>query len=184
MQTSAEMKTMPDAQTLRANAKARLNLPLVKLTEFIALLMMGVELGVSYSHMMQLPGKLQLSLSTFIAVQTVLIKYKVGLGIVEMGSVITMVAILLLVPFRSRKFYLVLCSLVLLVLAFAVWGVFIEPINVYIDSWTTDSYPSDWNMYRERWHFLHLVRLLLLTCSTSSLVAAALILGGYRSSDS
>lgn len=171
---------MPDEQTLRANNKARLNLPLVKLIEFLVLLMMGVELGVSYSHMMQLPGKLQLSLPTFIAVQTILIQYKVGLGIVEMGSFVSMVLILLFVPFGSRKFYLVLCSLVLLMLAFTVWGVFIEPINVHVDSWTLDSYPSDWNAYRERWHFLHLIRLLILTFSMSSLAASVLISDGYK----
>lgn len=174
---------MSDAQTSCTNTKTRLNLHLLKLTEFIALLMMGVELGVSYSHMMQLPGKLQLSLPTFIEVQTVLIRYKVGLGIVEIGSVISMVLILLLVPFRSHKFRLVFYSLVLLILSFLVWGAFIEPINGSVDSWTLASYPSDWKTYRERWHFLHLIRLLLLTLSMGSLVASVLMLDGYETSN-
>jgi hypothetical protein len=59
---------------------------LLKPMQFVALLFMGVELGVSYSHMMQLPGKSQLSMATFIAVQTVLIQYKIGVGMVEIGS--------------------------------------------------------------------------------------------------
>lgn len=73
---------------------------LLKLMQFIALLFMGIELGVSYSHLMQLPGKAQLSLETFIDVQTILIQYKIGLGIVEIGSFMAMLVILWLC---SRK---------------------------------------------------------------------------------
>lgn len=173
---------MLDAQTVRAETRTRSHHLLVKAAEFLALLMLGIELGVSYSHMMQLPGKLQLSLPTFIEVQTILIKYKIGLGIVEISSFVLMVLLLLLIPSRTLKFCLVLCSLVLLIAAFSVWGVLIEPINTYIDSWTPDSYPSNWNEYRERWHRLHIIRLLLLTGSMSSLIASALVPEGYRTS--
>lgn len=173
---------MLDAQTVRAKTKTRSHHLLVRAAEFFALLMLGVELGVSYSHMMQWPGKLQLSLPTFIEVQTVLIKYKIGLGIVEIGSFVLMVLLLLLVPSRTLKFCLVLCSLALLTAAFSVWGILIEPINAYIDSWTPDSYPFNWNEYRERWHLLHIIRLLLLTGSMSSLIASALVSKDYRTS--
>ncbi len=147
---------------------------LLKPMQFIALLLMGIELGVSYSHLMQLPGKSQLSVAMFIAVQTVLIQYKIGVGIVEIGSFLAMLVILWLVRTKTLSFRLTLGALLMLVAAFLVWGVFIEPINAVVDTWTASSFPDNWTSYRDRWHLFHIVRLILLTVGTSSLIGSVL----------
>lgn len=146
----------------------------IKVAMFFALLLFGVELGVSYSHMMQWIGKSQLPLATFLAVQTTLIQYKVGLGVVEIGSFLSLTLILKLSSPKSLRFRLAIAAMSSLVLAFLVWVVFIEPINAFVDAWTENSYPADWTQYRERWHSLHLVRLLLLTVGMSSLASSAI----------
>ncbi|WP_036488524.1 anthrone oxygenase family protein [Myxosarcina sp. GI1] len=151
---------------------------LLKPAQFIALLLMGIELGVSYSHLMQLPGKLRLSATTFIAVQTVLIQYKIGVGIAEVGSFLAMLIILWLVRTKILTFRLTLGALLMLIAAFLVWGIFIEPINAVVDTWTADSFPNDWTSYRDRWHLFHLVRLVLLTIGMSSLVSSVLVKEG------
>jgi hypothetical protein len=148
---------------------------LLKPMQFISLLLMGIELGVSYSHLMQLPGKSQLSLAMFIAVQNVLIKYKIGLGIVEFGSFLAMLAILWLCRLKFLTFRLTLLALLTLVVAYLVWGVYIEPINTVINTWTTSSFPRDWISYRDRWHLFHIIRLILLTIGMSSLIISALV---------
>lgn len=148
---------------------------LLKPMQFVALLLMGIELGVSYSHLMQLPGKSQLSLVTFIAVQNVLIKYKIGLGIVEIGSFLAMLVILWLCPAKTLTFRFTLGALLMLVAAYLVWGAFIEPINAVVDTWTASSFPDNWMQYRDHWHLFHIVRLTLLTIGTSSLIVSALV---------
>lgn len=147
---------------------------LLKTAALLALLMFGIELGVSYSHMMQWVGKAQLSLTAFIAVQTILIKYKVGLGVVEIGSFVLLFLMLYLSHPKSPQFRLTLAAMVFLIVAFLVWAVLIEPINAAIDTWTSSSHPADWTQYRERWHLLHLVRLLLLTAGMASLAGSTL----------
>ena len=147
---------------------------LLKPMQFIALLLMGIELGVSYSHLMQLPGKSQLSIAMFITVQTVLIKYKVGVAIVEIGSFLAMLVILWLCRTKTSTFSFTLGALLMLIVAFLVWGVFIEPINTVVDTWTASSFPDDWTQYRDRWHLFHIVRLILLTMGMGSLISSVL----------
>lgn len=158
-----------------ANRQAQKSKFLLKPMQFIALLLMGIELGVSYSHLMQLPGKSQLSVAMFIAVQTVLIQYKIGLGVVEIGSFLAMLIILWLVRTKTLTFYLTLGAFLMLVAAFLVWRVFIEPINAVVDTWTANSFADNWTSYRDRWHLFHLVRLVLLTIGTSSLIGSVLV---------
>ena len=153
---------------------------LLKPMQFIALLFMGIELGVSYSHLMQLPGKAQLSLPTFIVVQNVLIKYKLGLGIVESGSFLAMLVVLWLCR-SNLMFRFTFGALSMLVAAYLVWGIFIEPLNTAIDTWTTSYYPTNWTVYRDRWHLFHTARLLLLTIAMSSLIGSVLIKENYGS---
>ena len=165
------MKTLESA----ANCQDRQNKLLLKPMQFIALLLMGIELGVSYSHLMQSPGKSQLSVTMFIAVQTVLIQYKLGVGIVEIGSFLAMLVILWLVSTKTLSFRLTLGALLMLIAAFLIWGVFIEPINAVVDTWTANSFPDNWTSYRDRWHLFHLIRLVLLTIGTSSLIGSVLV---------
>lgn len=165
------MKTLEQVDNRRNNQFGFLLKPM----QFIALLFMGIELGVSYSHLMQLPGKSQLSVAMFIAVQNVLIKYKIGLGIVEVGSFLAMLVILWLIRTKTLSFRLTLSALLMLVAAFLIWGVFIEPINGVVDTWTTSSFPNNWTLYRDRWHLFHIVRLILLTVGTSSLITSVLV---------
>ena len=148
---------------------------LLKPMQFIALLLMGIELGVSYSHLMQLPGKAQLSLAMFIVVQTVLIQYKIGLGIVEIGASLAMLIILWLSRAQLVRFCLTLGALLMLVVAYLVWGVFIEPINNVVDTWTSSSFPTNWMRTRDLWHSFHIVRLVLLTIAMSSLIGSVLV---------
>lgn len=84
---------------------------------------MGIELGVSYSHLMQLPRKSQLSVAMFIAVQTVLIQYKIGVGIAEIGLLLAMLVVLWLIRTKTLTFRFTLGALLMLVAVFVVWGV-------------------------------------------------------------
>ena len=47
----------------------------VKLFQVLAVVLMGVQLGVSYAHFMQMPGKLALPLDCYILVKNQVISY-------------------------------------------------------------------------------------------------------------
>lgn len=78
-----------------------------------------------------------------------------------------MLVILWLSRIKTLRFYLTLVALLMLVTAYIVWGVFIEPINTAIDTWTASSFPDDWMLSRDRWYLFHVVRLVLLTIGMS-----------------
>jgi hypothetical protein len=42
-----------------------------------------------------------------------------------------------------------------------IWAVWINPINRTVNSWTPETVPSNWGDFRDRWHSLHTIRLLL-----------------------
>ncbi|MDJ0692602.1 MAG: hypothetical protein QNJ41_29490 [Xenococcaceae cyanobacterium MO_188.B32] len=77
----------------------------------------------------------------------VLIQYKLGLGIAEIGSFLAMLVILWLVRTKTLTFRLTLGALLMLVAAFLVWGIFISPINAVVDTWTASSFPENWTLY-------------------------------------
>ena len=92
----------------------------------------------------------------------------------EIGSFLAMLVILWLCRTKTLTFRFTLGALLMLVAAFLAWGVFIEPINKVVDTWTASS-PDNWTQYRDRWHLFHLVRLILLTVGTSSLISSVLL---------
>lgn len=47
----------------------------LRLVQFLAVVLMGVQLGVSYAHFRQMPGKLSLPLDCYILVQNQVISY-------------------------------------------------------------------------------------------------------------
>jgi len=58
---------------------------------FVSVVLIGVQLGVSYAHFMQMNGKLQLPLESYILVQNVVISYRTKLAIVA-GGVLYLIA--------------------------------------------------------------------------------------------
>lgn len=67
---------------------------------------MGVQLGVSYAHFMQMPGKLALPLDCYILVQNQVISYRVKLAFIEIPSIISAVAAATLIRDHRKTFWL------------------------------------------------------------------------------
>jgi hypothetical protein len=149
----------------------------------VALLSVGVQVGVSYSHALQAPGKRTLTADVFLRVQTDLLNYQPGLGPVEAVAFLSVLVVLLLVRRRRSVFLLTLGGLACLAAMWGVWALFIEPINVQIDGQTLASIPADWESLRDRWHAFHLFRLALAVVGMSALILSVLVetpTGGAR----
>jgi anthrone oxygenase-like protein len=73
---------------------------------------------------------------------------------------------------RSQPRVAVLGTGASICLLLMIWAVWINPINNAVNSWTPESLPQNWADFRERWHLLHAVRLLLSAAAFSATIAA------------
>ncbi len=146
----------------------------LKLLLALALTLTGVQLGVSYAHFMQMHGKLQLPLESYILVQNQVISYRVKLGFIEIPDLFATGCAATLLFGQRPRFIAALGSLLCLVSMWLVWLFFIQPINAQIDTWTVATVPQHWEQLRLQWHELHLARLGLATAAMSCIVFAAL----------
>ena len=55
-----------------------------------------------------------------------------------------------------------------------IWAAWINPINKTVNSWTPESLPSGWAKFRDRWHFLHTIRLVLSAVAFSAAIGGLL----------
>jgi hypothetical protein len=142
------------------------------LTRFLAILLMALASGVSFSHLLQRRPKATLQGTVFLTVQQVLFRnYGVAVGTIEAAALL----LTLLLVFRVRTMPIAL-SLAAVACAcvgamIAVWAVWINPINKTVNSWTADSMPPNWPEFRDRWHRLHEIRLALALIGLSALTA-------------
>ncbi len=147
----------------------------LRLVQFLAVVLMGVQLGVSYAHFMQMPGKLSLPLDCYILVQNQVISYRVKLAFIEIPSLVSTALATILIRRQRLVFWLTLIGLVCMILMWLVWALFIQPINQQIDGWTPATVPSNWTDLRYQWHFYHLVRLGIASLGMAALTLSLLV---------
>ncbi len=146
----------------------------LRLVQFLAVVLMGVQLGVSYAHFMQMPGKLLLPLDCYILVQNQVISYRVKLAFIEIPSLVSTALATILIRRQRLVFWLTLIGLVCMILMLLIWALFIQPINHQIDGWTPATAPSNWTNLRYQWHFYHLVRLGIASLGMAALTLSLL----------
>lgn len=142
---------------------------------FMGTFLLALALGVSFSHLLQLPTKAKLSGETFLQVQQVLLaNYGVVVGAVEVAAVLVLFATLWRMrrePAAARFVGLALACVVAMILVWAVW---INPINETVNGWTPDTLPAGWELLRDRWAWLHVVRFALAGTGLAALLVAVL----------
>ena len=148
---------------------------ILRFLQLLAVVLMGVQLGISYAHFMQMPGKLALPLDCYILVQNQVISYRVKLAFIEIPSIISATAATILIRNRRKAFWLTLIGATCMVLMWLIWAVFIQPINQQIDVWTPITAPSNWTDIRYQWHFYHLIRLFIAAVGMVALTLSLLI---------
>jgi hypothetical protein len=71
---------------------------------------------------------------------------------------------------RRPAFGLTAAAALLLILSFAGWWIFVQPVNVLMQSWTPGTIPADWVNYRARWEHGHAARAVLTSIALAALV--------------
>ena len=133
----------------------------MKALQLIAVLTTALLLGTTFAPVLELPSQLALSASEWWTVQDALIRPCVMVGgPLELFTIVVNLALLAAALSRPQLLVLTAGSALCLLLAFAVWVVFTEPVNNQVLQWT-NALPHDWNQLREQWEFSQLIRFLL-----------------------
>jgi hypothetical protein len=142
---------------------------------FITLLLMTLVSGVSFSHLLQRGPEAELPGPIFLAIQRILLRnYGPVIGGLEATALLFAPILAVVVRARPSLVYLAGGAATCLALMVAIWAFQINPINKTINSWADESLPPNWAKFRDRWHTLHTVRLILSLLGLSALIALAL----------
>jgi hypothetical protein len=147
----------------------------LKTIRFVSLLLVALTLGMTFCHVMEIPGKLRLGGTAWLTVQHNLY---VAFGLV--GAVIELLAILLtwvavfLVRRRRPAFLWTLAAAVCVTAGLADWFLLVAPMNAALSGWTPETLPVDWTSYRNQWEAGHAIHAALFGLGFSALVVALL----------
>lgn len=132
---------------------------LLKTARFLALILLALALGVSFSHLLQAEPKATLAGFFFLDVHQVLLRhYGTVMGALALGALCAVLLALLLARRERPAFVATAVSAVALAAMLSVWAVFLHPIDREVATWTALTLPLDWEQYRGRWHGWHAVR--------------------------
>ncbi|HJS85693.1 MAG TPA: hypothetical protein VJ779_09545, partial [Acetobacteraceae bacterium] len=117
-----------------------------------------LTLGLSFAHVLEFPGKLQLEGAEWLMVQHHLY---VGFGTV--GAAIEVLAIVLawILALRLRgrpESRAALGAAVATTIGLIEWALVVAPMNARLNGWTAATLPPDWIAVRNRWEAGHAVQ--------------------------
>jgi hypothetical protein len=147
----------------------------LKAVRYLSLLLVALTLGLTFAHVMEIPGKLRLDGATWLAVQHNLY---VAFGVV--GAVIEVLAIaltwLLVLMTRRRRpaLWWTLAAAACVSAGLGDWFLLVAPMNAALSVWTPDTLPADWTRYRDQWELGHAIHAGFFALGFSALVLALL----------
>jgi hypothetical protein len=138
---------------------------------FIAILFAVITLSALMAHLLELPGKINLSKEDYQTVQGIYRGWA-WLGIFEFGAIL--LTFIWTIAERKRKeiFLLLLVALSCFIVSIIIFFIFTFPANNATVNWT--QLPNDWELLRKRWEYSHAARALLNLGGFSCLLIALL----------
>lgn len=155
-------------QLMRPRSKQLIWLRIIRA---IALITTAVTLSAALAHVLELPNKLQLDGSLWLAVQQHLYRgWGPFIGPFEIASVPATWALVYLLRDRGAGFTPAVVAAACMTLAPLVFFVMNAPVNKAIASWSVTTLPADWASYRLRWEVGH-----AMTCALALTAFIALL---------
>lgn len=149
-----------------------MNLTVVR---FIGLFLTALATGAVFTHVLQIGPKTELPGGEFLLVhQLLLSNYGPVLSLVEVSALVSTAYTTWVLRDRREARVTLFTATTCLFLMLLVWGLFISPINMRIETWNPGSLPSDWDLYRDKWAQWHVVRALFAGIALAALIRSAL----------
>jgi hypothetical protein len=165
--------------------------------QIISVVLVSAAMALALAHALELPGKLRLDKSIYLAMQQIYYPgFTIGGGIGEGGGIAATLMLLLLTPAESRAFGWTLAAFVALLAMHATYWIFTHPVNKF---WMKGhelkgisggflsfdpmkrSGPEDskgegnWIRLRNQWEYSHVLRAVFGAVSLVSLVTAVVV---------
>lgn len=119
-------------------------------------MLIALVFSLAFSHVMELPGKLQLSSTVWLVVQQTLYNsFGPFASVVEpLGIALAWILTVLLRHERPGG-RLVLLAAICSSAGLIEWAIVVSPMNTRLTRWTPATLPVDWTTVRDRWELGH-----------------------------
>jgi hypothetical protein len=150
---------------------------MVKFLRFLSLLFVTLTFGLTWCHVMEIPGKLRLRGEQWLTVQHNLYgAFGPPLGSpIEVASIALTWVVFLLVPRRGPARLWTLAAAICVTAGLVEWFWLVSPMNAIIVGLTAQNLPADWTEVRNQWEIGHALHALLFGSGFSALVIAMLV---------
>lgn len=147
----------------------------LRLTRFLSLLLVALTLGMTFCHVMEIPGKLRLGGTEWLTVQhNLYVAFGVVGAVIELLSILLTWVVTLQVRRRRPAFYWTLGAAVCVTAGLIDWFLLVAPMNAVLSAWTPETLPADWTSTRNQWEIGHAIHAALFGLGFSALVIALL----------
>jgi hypothetical protein len=145
---------------------------MLKTARFINLLSSTLYASFLFTHLWELPNKINQSEADYFATQQIYQGWAFSgiLGFIALGSTVW---VLYLVRSMGKVFWLTLAATLCQVVGWVIFFMFTLPANNATDQWT--QLPSNWEQLRTQWEYSHATNAILNLLSLIALFLAALI---------
>ena len=147
--------------------------------QILTAILIAVAMAMALAHALECPGKMRLTKEMYFAVQPIYYPgFTIGGGVGEFGGLIVTLILLVVTPFGSAEFWLILVALLGLIGMQTVYWIFTHPINQFwlegesLSSFSAGFFsftanrsrqpeatrPVDWTDLRNQWEYSHVVR--------------------------
>jgi len=158
---------------------------IAKTVRFASLFLTALLSGMLSCHVLELPEKMKLPPSTWLAVQqTVYNKFGPTASVLEPLAIVFTLVALYTVRGRRPAFALTLLAAICLIAHLVSWFAVVNPVNIRVNSWTRSTIPADWTSARDRWEYGHAAGAVLVLIALASLSWAAFGESGERNYES
>ncbi len=147
----------------------------LKVVRYLSLLLVALTLGMTFAHVMEIPGKLRLDGATWLAVQhNLYVAFGVVGAAIEVLAILVTWLLLLMVRGRRPAARWTLLAAISVTAGLADWFLLVAPMNAALGVWTPETLPADWTRYRDQWELGHAIHAALFGLGFSALAIALL----------
>ncbi|HEX3863885.1 MAG TPA: hypothetical protein VHY35_19555 [Stellaceae bacterium] len=149
---------------------------MLKTLRFLNMLFVALTFGLTWCHVMEIPGKLRLDGSRWLDVQhNLYVAFGPPLGApIEIAAIALCWLVYFLVRRRGPAAGWTLAAACCTTIGLGLWFWLVAPMNAVIAGWTTEGLPADWASVRNQWEAGQAAHAVMFGVGFGSLVAALL----------
>ncbi len=147
----------------------------LKVVRYLSLLLVALTLGLTFAHVMEIPGKLRLDGASWLTVQhNLYIAFGVVGAAIEVLAIVLTWLLVLMLRGRRPALWRTLVAAVAVSAGLVDWYLLVSPMNAALSGWTPATLPADWTSTRDQWEIGQAIHAALFGLGFSALVIALL----------